>query len=101
MELISGPFPGIAPQPAHLSRPAMQQLVGRALLDPGFCTRLLNGSRAQILSKVDALTDDERAFLMTVRADTLGEFASAITGQYGPDHGRLAEAPPAVWAFSS
>lgn len=88
VKAITGPYPKSAPRLSHLPHPAMQWLVGQALLDPPFRARLLNGSRAEILSQPNlGLSADERAFLLTIRADTLAEFAQAISTHYSPSIG--------------
>jgi hypothetical protein len=52
-------------------------------LDPGFSRRLLNGSRAAALAEADfGLSADEQNSLMTIRADTLADFAAAIAAAY-------------------
>jgi hypothetical protein len=57
--------------------------VGLALLDPAFSRRLLNGSRAAALAETDfGLSADEQKSLMTIRADTLADFARAIAAEY-------------------
>jgi hypothetical protein len=52
-------------------------------LDPAFSRRLLNGSRAAALAETDfGLSADEQNSLMTIRADTLADFARAIAAAY-------------------
>ncbi len=83
MEAITGPAPDCGLRQSHLPRPGLQRLVGLALLDPGFSRRLLNGSRAAALAEADfGLSADEQNSLMTIRADTLADFAAAIAAAY-------------------
>ena len=83
MEAITGPAPDCALRRSHLPRPGLQRVVGLALLDPAFSHRLLNGGRAAALAEADfGLSADEQKSLMTIRADTLADFAAAIAAEY-------------------
>ena len=83
MEAITGPAPDCALRRSHLPRPGLQRVVGLALLDPAFSHRLLNGSRAAVLADTElGLSADEQKSLMTIRADTLADFAAAIAAAY-------------------
>ncbi len=76
---ITGPMPGLGRPAAHLPYPSIQRIVGRALIDLKYRERLLNGSRPEILADAElGLSADERAFLLSIRADTLSEFAQAV-----------------------
>lgn len=83
MEAITGPAPDCGLRQSHLPRPGLQRVVGLALLDPAFSRRLLNGSRAAALAETDfGLSAEEQDSLMTIRADTLADFARAIAAVY-------------------
>ena len=85
MEAIRGPSPAVRSHP-HLTHPAVQRLIGQALVDPSFRAQLLNGNCARILPEHSPeLPEEQRAFLLTIRADTLGEFAQAFAARYRSD----------------
>lgn len=60
-----------------MSTHRIDELIWRALTDPTFRERMLNGHRREI---VDAfgLTETERQALLAVKADTLESFAGAL-----------------------
>jgi hypothetical protein len=58
-----------------MSAQALQSLIGAALTDTNFRLALLNGSRQRVLQSF-ALSAQEVQTLMTIRADTLEQFAS-------------------------
>jgi hypothetical protein len=57
--------------------PALEELVGHAIIDREFCAGLLNGKRARLLSRFD-LTPEETQVLMSIRADSLETFANQL-----------------------
>ena len=56
---------------------ALQNLVGRAIVDQGFRDQLLNGNREQAVSDFD-LTDDEMNIINSINAHSLEAFASEL-----------------------
>lgn len=60
-----------------MSHPALQQLIGRAIVDKEFCVQLLNGRRAAAVAEF-RLTDAERDAVLGIRAGTLEEFAAKL-----------------------
>jgi hypothetical protein len=60
-----------------MSSMALQILVGTALTDGGFCERLLNGSRHNLLTDFD-LTDEERQAVLGISAASIQEFAARL-----------------------
>ncbi len=59
--------------------PALEEVVGQAIIDREFRARLLNGKRAGLLNRFD-LTPEERQALMTIRAESLEGFAGQLCG---------------------
>ena len=57
--------------------PALEEVVGHAIIDREFCAGLLNGKRARLLSQFN-LTPDETQVLMSIRADSLEAFAGQL-----------------------
>ncbi|MGC8873040.1 MAG: Os1348 family NHLP clan protein [Chloroflexia bacterium] len=62
-----------------MSRRALERLVGTALVDSTFRERLLNGGRREAIAAFD-LTPEERAQVLSIRAEDLQEFARALNG---------------------
>lgn len=60
-----------------MSFPAIQLMIGTALTDSSFRKGLLNGSRRQLLQTLP-LSSDEIETLMSIRAETLEQFASQV-----------------------
>ncbi len=60
-----------------MSGPALQTLIGTALIDSSFRAALLNGSRRRILQSFD-LSDEQVETIMAIRADSLEQLASEI-----------------------
>lgn len=56
---------------------SLQALVGTAVIDPGFRTALLNGTRRSALESFD-LTIEEMNAVLAIRAETLAQFASQL-----------------------
>ena len=56
---------------------ALQTLLGTAMLDRQFRKQLLYGDRRALFPKYK-LTDEERQFLLMIRADSLEDFAQTI-----------------------
>ncbi len=56
---------------------ALQTLLGTAMIDSQFCELLLNGWRQELLAKFK-LMEEERCFLLSVKADSLQGFASEV-----------------------
>jgi hypothetical protein len=86
MRGIRGPDPAFSVEMSHLPYPALQRLMGQVLLDPGLSARFLNGGRVAILSQADFLSVQERALLLSIRADTLQELAKAILDHCQAEH---------------
>ena len=57
--------------------PALEEVVGRAIIDREFRAGLLNGKRAGLLKQFD-LTSEEQQALMSIRADSLEAFAGQL-----------------------
>ncbi|HJW83954.1 MAG TPA: Os1348 family NHLP clan protein [Anaerolineae bacterium] len=57
--------------------PALEEVVGHAIIDREFRAGLLNGTRARLLSQFN-LTPDETQVLMSIRADSLEAFAGQL-----------------------
>jgi hypothetical protein len=57
--------------------PALQTLIGTALTDTTFRKALLNGSRRRILQSFP-LSGDEIEEIMSIRADSLEQFAGEL-----------------------
>jgi hypothetical protein len=96
MDAITGPFPAQAPHLAHLPFPALQQIIGRALMDPDYQTRLLNGGRQEIAA-TGSLSDRERVILLSAQATTLADLAKAILDQYPSAESFLTTAVPLAY----
>jgi len=60
-----------------MSVAAMQRIVGTAIVDQDFREDLLNGRRQETIAAF-ALTPEEHRAIMTIRAQTLHEFAEAL-----------------------
>ena len=56
--------------------PALEEVIGHAIIDREFCAGLLNGKRARLLSQFN-LTPEEMQALMNIHADSL----EALAGQ--------------------
>ncbi len=54
--------------------PALEDVVGNAIIDRDFRVSLLNGKRARLLSQFD-LSPEEHQVLMDIRAESLESFA--------------------------
>ena len=59
--------------------PALEEVVGQAIIDREFRAGLLNGKRARLLSQFN-LTPEETQALMSIRADSLESFAGQLYG---------------------
>jgi hypothetical protein len=57
--------------------PALEEVVGHAIIDREFRAGLLNGKRARLLSQFD-LTSEETQVLMSIHADSLEAFAGQL-----------------------
>jgi len=57
--------------------PALEEIVGHAIIDRDFRAGLLNGKRARLISEFD-LTPEEMRALMSIRADSLEAFAGQL-----------------------
>ena len=57
----------------------LEEVVGHAIIDRSFCDDLLNGSRAQALSRFN-LSPEEKQALMNIRAESLQSFAGQLAG---------------------
>jgi hypothetical protein len=55
----------------------LQAVIGRALVDPSFCTGLLNGHRAECLAEFD-LSDEQARAARAIRASDLTTFAAEL-----------------------
>jgi hypothetical protein len=55
----------------------LQVMVATALIDAEFCRRLLNGQRHIVVNEFD-LTEEERAFVQTIKANSIQEFAAQL-----------------------
>lgn len=55
----------------------LQKIVGRAIISDDFRAGILNGKRAEILSEFD-LEHEVFDTLMSIRAESLAEFAAAV-----------------------
>ena len=64
----------VRPYPAHEE---LQAVVGRALIDPAFCSGLLNGRRADCLSEFN-LSTEEMAAARHIKAADLTSYASEL-----------------------
>lgn len=59
--------------------PALEDVVGNAIIDREFLAGLLNGKRARLLSQFD-LSQEECQVLMGIRAESLESFARQLHG---------------------
>jgi hypothetical protein len=59
--------------------PALEDVVGSAIIDRDFRVGLLNGKRARLLSQFD-LSPEEHQVLMDIRAESLESFARQLYG---------------------
>ena len=57
----------------------LEEVVGHAIIDRDFRADLLNGSRAQVLSRFN-LSPEEKQALMNIRAESLESFAGQLAG---------------------
>ena len=57
--------------------PALEDVVGSAIIDRDFRAGLLNGTRARLLSQFD-LSPEEHQALMNIRAESLESFARQL-----------------------
>jgi hypothetical protein len=60
-----------------MSQMALQSLIGVALIDHEFCDDLLGSKQPALLDKFD-LSDEEREFVTSVKADSIQEFAEQL-----------------------
>lgn len=60
-----------------MAAPALQVLIGTAVTDTGFRKALLNGSRRRILQGFP-LSGDEIETIMSIKADSLEQFAQEV-----------------------
>ncbi len=60
-----------------MSQIALQSLTGTALIDHGFCEKLLSKKRLTLLAEFD-LTDEEREAVISIEADSIQEFAEQL-----------------------
>jgi hypothetical protein len=60
-----------------MSATVLQTLIGTALVDREFGEQLLNGKRPVLLTEFD-LTDEEREVVLTIKADSIQEFAAGL-----------------------
>ncbi|MFN8595377.1 MAG: hypothetical protein U0559_04230 [Anaerolineae bacterium] len=65
--------------------PALEEVVGNAIIDREFRAGLLNGRRARLLSQFD-LSPEEHQVLMNIRAESLESFASQLYGWVQAQH---------------
>ena len=72
-----------------MSHGVLQDLVANAVVDAGFCNRLLNGERRAILREFD-LTEDERRVVLGIEAVSLKEFAIQLDEWLVVQEGSLA-----------
>jgi hypothetical protein len=63
---------------------SLQVLIGTALTDTGFRKALLNGSRRRILQSFP-LSGEEIEEIMSIRADSLEQFAGELHHRYFKD----------------
>ncbi len=66
---------------------ALQNLVGRAIVDRGFRDQLLNGNREDVLADFN-LADDELSAIRSVEAHSLETFASELDDWLGAHDAR-------------
>ena len=57
--------------------PALEEVVGNAIVDREFRAGLLNGKRARLLRRFD-LSPEETQAIMNIRADSLESFAGQL-----------------------
>jgi hypothetical protein len=57
----------------------LEEVVGHAIIDRNFRADLLNGARANALSRF-TLTAEEQQALMSIRAESLESFAGQLSG---------------------
>lgn len=86
---------GIAEGIGDMTHRALQDLIGRAIVDKDYRDQLLNGNREQALAQLD-LTDEERTTVDSIEAQSLEEFAGqlhdwieAVGGESGRRPSRL------------
>ncbi len=60
-----------------MTHPALEEIIGCAIIDRDFCAGLLNGKRARLIDRFD-LTPDETQALMSIHADSLEAFAGQL-----------------------
>ena len=61
-----------------MSTKKLHRIVGKAIVSKKFREGILNGKRAELIQQFD-LEAEEFGALMTIRADTLSDFARGIT----------------------
>jgi hypothetical protein len=82
---------------------SLQAIIGTALTDQDFRKALLNGSRRRVLQSF-ALTGDEVETIMSIRADSLEQFAGEVHRRLviGGDDADLEPLPrPRTWDRSN
>ena len=57
--------------------PALEEVVGNAIIDREFRAGLLNGKRARLLNRFN-LSPEETQMIMNIRADSLESFAGQL-----------------------
>lgn len=67
-----------------MQAPSLQVLIGTALTDTSFCKALLNGSRRRILQSFP-LSGEEIEEIMSIRADSLEQFAGELHHRFFTD----------------
>lgn len=67
--------------------PALEDVVGSAIIDRDFRVGLLNGKRARLLSQFD-LSPEEHQVLMNIRAESLESFAGQLYGWVESQRGK-------------
>lgn len=67
--------------------PALEEVVGSAIIDRDFRAGLLNGKRARLLSQFD-LSPEEHQVLMNIRAESLESFARQLYGWVESQHAK-------------
>jgi len=60
-----------------MAYPALEEVVGCAIIDREFRAGLLNGKRARLLGQFN-LTPEENQLLLSIRADSLEAFAGQL-----------------------
>jgi hypothetical protein len=84
-----------------MSEIALRSLIAHAVVDRQLCRKLLNGERLQVLAGFD-LSEQERAVLSSLRADSLQTFAAQLETWMQTEGGYASRAqaggdPPFGW----